>query len=142
MLKDYLTERNKSIYGVSKECGVPYSTLNDFVNGKVKASECRAGMIRDVARTLGISMDELYDISESADDKAEHLQILTSYGIPVSVSVRHKSYMAGFIYGGEPVMLELCKISGPATFYIMEIAKWRAEDYIRGRRMAEWNTSL
>lgn len=142
MLKDYLAERNKSIYGVAKECGVPYSTLNDFVNGKVKASECRAGMIRDVARTLGLSMDELYEMSESADDKAGRLHVMTSYGIPVSVTVRHKSYMAGFTYCGEPITLELCKISRPATFYISEIAKWRAEEYIRGRRMAEWNISL
>ena len=31
------------------------------------------------------------------------------------------------------MILELCKVSGPSQFYIREIAKWRAEEYIRNR---------
>jgi plasmid maintenance system antidote protein VapI len=142
LLKDYLAERNMSIYGLAKECGVPYSTLNDFVNGKVRASVCKAGMIRDVAQALGLTMDELYDMSEKADADADDVRVVTSYGLPVDVSVRHKSYYGEFMYNGEPVLIELCKVSGPTRFYIRDIAKWRAEEYIRERRMAEWNTSL
>ena len=138
LLKDYLDERNKSIYGIAKECGVPYSTLNDFVNGKVRASQCKAGMIREVARSLGLSMDELYDMSEKSDDEVNDVHVVTSYGIPVSVRVRHKSYQAELEYEGEPVILELCKVSGPSQFYIREIAKWRAEEYIRNRHMQDF----
>ena len=138
MLKEYLSERNKSIYGISKECGVPYSTLNDFVNGKVRASECKAGMIRDVARVLDLTMDELYDMSEKADAEVNDVHVMTSYGIPVSVRVRHKSYQAELEYEGEPVTLDLCRVSGPTRFYINEIAKWRAEEYIRNRHMEDF----
>ena len=138
LLKEYLSEQNKSIYGIAKECGVPYSTLNDFVNGKVRASQCKAGMIRGVAQSLGISMDELYDMSEKSDDEINDVHVVTSYGIPVSVRVRHKSYQAEFIYDGEPVTLDLCKVSGPTQFYIKEIAKWRAEGYIRNRHMEDF----
>ena len=132
MLKEYLSERNKSIYGIAKECGVPYSTLNDFVNGKVRVSECKAGMIRDVARVLGLTMDELYDMSEN---DTEPLTVVTSYGVPVTATINHKSFIAEFEYGGEHVTLKLCKVNTLNRFYLEEIAKWRAEEYIRGIRM-------
>ena len=137
LLKEYLNERNKSIYGIAKESGVPYSTLNDFVNGKVRASQCRAGMIREVARALDLTMDELYDMSEKSDDQVNAVHVVTSFGIPVSVAVRHKWYIETFMYDGEPVTIELCKVSGPSQFYIKEIAKWRAEEYISNRHMQD-----
>lgn len=142
MLKDYLSRHNKSIYHIAKECGLPYSTLNDFVNGKVRASQCKAGMIHDLSQALGLTMDKLYDMAEEADAEVGDVKVVTSYGIPVLVSVRHKSYIAGFEYDGEPVTLDLCKVSGPSRFYIREIAKWRAEEYIRNRRMTDFGRSM
>ena len=127
MLKDYLTEHKKSIYRIAKECDVPYSTLNDFVNGKVRPSECKAGMIRDVAVALGMSMDRLYDIAES---DTRPMLVKTSAGIPVSISIRSKAYQIDFMYGGKPVSLELCKVCDGSRYHIDELARSRAEEYI------------
>ncbi len=128
MLKEYLTDRGKSVYKIAKECDVPYSTLNDFVNGKVRASECRAGMIRDIAVALGISMDRLYEMSES---DTRPVSVKTSGGISVTVSVSGKSYQIEFRYRGSPVRIGLCRISGASRKNVAALAKKRAEEYIR-----------
>jgi hypothetical protein len=122
------------LYSIAKESKVPYSTLNDLVNGKVRISECKAGMLHKLALTLGISMDELYSLAEGGSGD-EHEQVMTSYGIPVNIRVRHKAYYIDFDYEGKQKVIELCKVSEASTFYVRDIAKWRAEEYIRDVRM-------
>lgn len=41
MLKTLLTNRNISLYTLSKETGVPYTTLSDIKNNKVMVSTLR-----------------------------------------------------------------------------------------------------
>ena len=125
MLKDYLSKVGKTTYALSKETGIAYSTLNDFVNGKVPVDQCKAGMIRKLAKALSVSMDDLYSMSEN-----EETEIETEYGVPVRVGVRHKTFFAEFTYAGKPSSIELCKVSEAASYYIHEIARWRAEEYI------------
>ena len=62
----------------------------------------------------------------------------TSYGTEVSISVRNRFYHADFIYDGEPVDIRLCEVGEETTYYIEDIAGWRAEEYIRNRRLEEW----
>jgi len=62
MLKDYLNEKKLSMYKVSKESGVPYSTLNDLVNGRVDIDSCKVALFLRLSRYLGMSMDALYDL--------------------------------------------------------------------------------
>jgi hypothetical protein len=40
-----------------------------------------------------------------------------------------------FDYEGEKVSMELCRVSQASAYYIRDIAKWRAEEYIRDIRM-------
>ena len=134
MLKEYFDSLGRSLYSIAKESRVPYSTLNDLVNGKVRISECKAGMLRKLALTLGMSMDEFYSLAEGGDSDGDE-QVMTSYGIPVNIRVRHKAYRIDFDYEGEKVDMELCKVSEGSTFYVRDIAKWRAEEYIRDVRM-------
>lgn len=36
MLKEYLKQEGISIYAIARKSGLPYSTVNDLVNGKVR----------------------------------------------------------------------------------------------------------
>ena len=85
MFKDYLKQKKISVYSLSHKAGISYSTLNDFVNEKVPVDQCRAGMIRKLAEALGITMDELYDLSTY-----EPLHIMTSYGVECEVTKHSK----------------------------------------------------
>lgn len=133
MLKDYLNQIGKSIYAVSKETGIPYSTLNDLANGKVQIDQCRVGLLRSLARTLGMSLEETCGVCAGTEKT-----VPTSYHVDVQVFVRNKSYYLKFDYEGEPVLIELCKVNKNTRFYIEDIAAWRAEEYIRNRRMREF----
>lgn len=133
MLKKEIKKRGLSLYKISKETGIAYSTLNDLACGKVSIENCKAGMLRKLSATLGISMDELYDICSFSQ-----LMYQNAYGIDVVVKVKSKTYFAEFLYDQKPVCIELCKVSEDATFYIEEIATWRSEGYIRERRMQDF----
>lgn len=130
MLKDYLAERGLSIYAVSGRSGIPYSTLNDLANGKVDIDNCKVHLIRRLADALGLTLDAVIDICSGDAPEIE-----TKYGISISPRVRNKVYYAEFFYQGEPVSLELCRVREETRYYIEEIARWRAEAYIRRRRM-------
>ena len=132
-MKEYLKKKGISIYALAGKSGVPYSTLNDLVNGKVDASNCKAGMLNSVAHALDLSMDETYRML--CGDKCT---VRNTYDIEVTVNVRNKSYYAEFLYGDKPVDLLLCKVNGDSSFYVNDIAKWRSEGYIRDRRMEEF----
>ncbi len=54
-----LKEKNMTIYRLSKASLVPYATLNDICNGKVRLEKCSAETIYRIARTLEIPMEEL-----------------------------------------------------------------------------------
>ena len=137
MLKDYLSGIGKSIYALSKESGVAYSTLNDLANGKVEIESCKVGLLVAIADALGLSLDEAVQVCRPG----RHA-VVTEYGTETNIRVRNKSYFAEFEYGGVRTEIELYRVNEDTTFYINEIAKWRSERYIRDRRMAEWNTSL
>ena len=64
MLKDYLIENNISVYKLSKESTVPYTTLNELANGKKDISDCKVKTIENIARALNISMESLLRIIE------------------------------------------------------------------------------
>ena len=133
MLKEYLKEHNKSVYALSRESGVAYSTLNDLVNGKVEIDQCKVSLLRSLSAALGLTLEDVIDICCPED-----LAMQTSQGIDVKVSVRNKTYHAQFVYNEEKIDIELCKVREESTFYIDEIAAWRTEEYIRSRHMAEW----
>ena len=60
MLKTYLNNKKISMYKLSAESGVPYSTLNDLVNHKLPVENLKSGQLYSLSESLGITMDELY----------------------------------------------------------------------------------
>lgn len=133
MLKEYLSSKGITTYSLAKSSNVAYSSLNDLVNGKVEIDHCRVSMLRSLCSTLNMSMDELYNIC-SGNERL----VGSSYGNDIRVSVRNKSYYASFEYMKEPIELLLCKVNEDSSYYIDYIAAWRADEYIRNRRMKDF----
>lgn len=133
MLKEYLKDKRISVYALSKESGIAYSTLNDLVNGKVGIGNCKGSLIRSLSSALGMSMDELYDLCLT-----EMTAIDNSYHAEASLGIRAKYYYARLKYGEETAEIRLCKVNENNSYYINEIARWRVESLIRERRMKEF----
>lgn len=60
MLKDLINNTGKSVYAVSKESGIAYTTLNELVLGKKKPEECSLKTILSLAKYFDMSIENLY----------------------------------------------------------------------------------
>lgn len=133
MLKDYLKEKNISLYKLAKSTQISYSTLNDLANGVVSVENCRAKMLREISKYLNISMDELYDICLNSifvhSDKTDK---------PIRVTVKNKKYHIDFYYKDENILIEEeYPVNENTRMYIDTIARWDVEDYIEDREMED-----
>ena len=62
MLKKLLKNRNISIYRLSEMSKVPYTTLNELVNGKKKIEDCKIKTVENIANSLNMSIDALLHV--------------------------------------------------------------------------------
>ena len=131
MLKDYLKQKNISMYSVAEKSGVPYSTLNDLANGRVDVDNCKVSLLRLIAATLEMSMDELYGLC-----RENRSYILDRYGIVVNVIVKDKDYYAEFDYQGEHISARICAVYEINTKVIADLALLSAEDNIEEKEFA------
>lgn len=65
MLKDVIESRNESLYSISKNTGVPYSTLCDVMSGKTSVENMRCGTLNRLSKYFELSMDYLYGTDTS-----------------------------------------------------------------------------
>ena len=61
MLQDILKEKKMTMYRLAKLSGVPYATVNDICNDRVRLEKCSAETIYKLAKVLDISMEELLE---------------------------------------------------------------------------------
>lgn len=132
MLKELLNQKGITIYQLSKQTEIPYSTLNDIINSKVPIENCRAGILHKLSSILNISMDELYNIVSCT------LSVYNEkYNIHGTITVKSKKYFLDFTYQNTPIHTELHKVNTLTSFYIKEIALWEMEDIISEKEMEE-----
>lgn len=75
IIEDIILKKNMTKYRLSVLSGVPYATLNDICSGKTRLEKCSAETVYKIAKTLGISMEQLTEggIFESERERAyEH----------------------------------------------------------------------
>ncbi len=67
IIESYLKNTNKTKYRLSKESGIPYSTVSDICSGRTPLNRCSAETVYRLSRAMGVSCD---DIIASACAKA------------------------------------------------------------------------
>ena len=61
MLRKILEEKNMSLYELSKRTQIAYSTLSNIKNNHTDSKKISAEIIYKIAKSLNITMDELYE---------------------------------------------------------------------------------
>lgn len=56
---DLIKNTDKSIYQISRETGIPYTTLSELVNEKVDINKCAAGMVHKLTLYLKCSLEDI-----------------------------------------------------------------------------------
>ena len=68
-LQTLLTERNMTMYRLSKISGVAKTTVIDICSGKSSIGGCNANTVLQLSRALGCSMEELMQIDNAYYDR-------------------------------------------------------------------------
>ena len=130
MLKQYLKQKNLSIYKLAALSEIPYSTLNDIVNHKVDIANIRSGIVFKLAKILDISMDELYELC------SRKISVRTDkYAIEGNVSIKNKSYVLVFRFDDKEFIDEICPVKRESSMFIESIARWQMEKMIQRYEM-------
>jgi plasmid maintenance system antidote protein VapI len=59
MLTEYMQKRNITKYRLSKDTGIPYTTLTDILSGKADIKKCSVETVYKLAKEFEVSMEDL-----------------------------------------------------------------------------------
>ena len=111
-LKERCKMKQLSVKGLAAVCQMPYSTMNDIVNGKRDILDIPLRTCIKITNALGISLDELID--------SDPLEELRSKGI--NIYVRNQSYC--YVPDGDQERpIRICKVNRINTFFLAPIVK-------------------
>lgn len=95
--KDAFNDSGMTMYSLSKQTGLPYTTINRLVNEKLSINNCNAGAVFKIASALGVQMEVLMrgECVYTLDEIAERIApVAKKYNIP-------KVYIFGSYARGE-----------------------------------------
>ena len=98
-LKEYCKEHCISAKSIADTCAIPYSTVNDLLNGKTELERTSFGVICRIADWLGLGLDDFRGMFAAKGGEAGSSE--------PQIIVRNKRYQ--LIADGERV--DLCKVS-------------------------------
>ena len=78
IINELLQSENITKYRLSKESGVPQTTINDICLGKVSLEKCSVGTIYKIAKVLHVTVDSLIE-SEIAKRSVEQTEYRSSF---------------------------------------------------------------
>lgn len=61
MINELIEQKNMTKYRLSKNSGIPYTTINDICSGRAQLEKCSAETIYRLSKELGVSMETLLD---------------------------------------------------------------------------------
>ncbi|MBR5368881.1 MAG: helix-turn-helix transcriptional regulator [Lachnospiraceae bacterium] len=65
IINDELEKQKMSRYRLSKESGIPQTTITDICSGKAELEKCSAGTLYRVAKVLGITVEDILESVEA-----------------------------------------------------------------------------
>lgn len=111
-IKQLIKTKNFDIKSLSVKAGIPYSTLNDFVNGKTSIYKMQFGYVKKLSELLGLTIEEL-------EKTVKEEQIQSDYG---DIIIKNKSYYLKYAQLNEPIYL--CKVNQFNKDYVQTLAEW------------------
>lgn len=122
MLKHYLSENNISLYRLSRQTGIPYSTVSNLANGTIAAERCSAGNLFKIAQALGLTMDEAFRICKQDVPWAVSINV---DGIEIfgDIVFRGQQAFISGVYNNVPFCRPVCRALGQNLPYIKFLAE-------------------
>ena len=61
MINELMESKNITKYRLSKNSGIPYTTINDICSGKAQIEKCSAETIYRISKELGVSVESIIE---------------------------------------------------------------------------------
>ena len=68
-VRELMEEQGLTIYGLAKKSGMPISTVNFICQQNVDILKCRAEVVYRLAKTLGVTMENLVESALAERDQ-------------------------------------------------------------------------
>ena len=91
-----MNKKNLTRYKLSKQSGVPQTTINDICSGKARIEKCSAETLYKMSKVLGVTMEDLIEPAMKDHENPEYRIDFESYKSNVCHSVKDKGDL-GFL---------------------------------------------
>ena len=95
IIDDLLRRKNMTKYRLAVLAGIPHTTLNDICSGKTKLEKCSAETVYKLAKTLGVSMEQLTEEGIRQTDR----EMSYEHGLPEYLQKDLDAYKEGLKSG-------------------------------------------
>lgn len=68
-LNEILLRRGMTMYRLSKESGVPYTTISDICSGKTSIEKCSVATLYNISKSLKVTIESLIESKMNAQNK-------------------------------------------------------------------------
>lgn len=127
--KQYIKKQNYTTATIAKQTSIPYSTLNDIVNGKTDIDNVKFIYVRKIAGCLKISIEELFSLLKDNVPKLQEGDLL----------VVGKKYYIKYNNGEKEC---LCNVNRLNNKYIDVIAHRKIMQHQKKERFENWKHSI
>ena len=138
-LKQELVERNISIYEMSKNTGIPYSTMNDIVNEKIRIEGVKLGNAVKIAEYLNITIEELYLYNHN-----ETIDFIDQLGTTHTGTLYAKDgyFYLNYNLNGKEEIVKICLVNDDTTPFITDFAEWTLKKTVNSDLLERWEELL
>ena len=122
-LKRYLKQNNIKISDIARRCGLPYTTVNEIINGKIDVDRVQIGTGLQIAKACNLSFEDFYKACKDSDalPSIQNGKIIK----------KNKAYYLKYNLLDESGELRLCKINDINTHFVKDMAEWSIQAIIR-----------
>jgi len=91
-----MNKKNLTRYKLSKQSGIPQTTVNDICSGKARIEKCSAETLYKLSNVLGVTMEELIETAMKDHENSDYRINFESFKSNVCHSVKDKGDL-GFL---------------------------------------------
>lgn len=119
-IKDYIKSKHLRISEISRSSNIPYTTVNEIINGKIDIDRVQVGTALKIAAACGLEFNELYAMCKDTSTLPKIEDGL--------IRIKNKSYYLAYDIGEYSGEMYLCKVNDTNTRYIKDMAEWSVND--------------
>ena len=118
-LKYYLKENKLKVSDIARTTFLPYSTVNEIINGKTDIDRVQIGTGLKIADACNLSFEEFYCMCKQSNNppRIQNGEIV----------IKNKAYYLVYHLNDSDGELYLCKVNNTNTRYVKEMAEWSIE---------------